>query len=71
MESLDPAAVEVMLLRTNQNFIGIGLVEVGDDGDAVVFVGWDSNPLFLPQLVIDYHQDTSSPDRPDDPSQGK
>jgi hypothetical protein len=68
---LDPAAVEVMLKRTNQNFIGLGLLEAGDDGDGPVFEGWNSNPLFLPQLVIDYHQDTSSPDRPDDPSPGR
>ena len=54
-----------MLRRTNQNFIGIGLMEAGDDGDALVLEGWDSNPLYLPQLVIDYYKEGSS-GRPDD-----
>lgn len=62
---LDPAAVEAMLRRTNQNFIGIGLMEAGDDGDALVLEGWDSNPLYMPQLVIDYYKEGSS-GRPDD-----
>jgi hypothetical protein len=54
-----------MLMRTNQNHIGIGLMEEGDDGDALAFEGWNSNPLYLPQLVIDYYKEASS-NRPDD-----